>query len=55
MGIFNPVMRELPTTMYQFTSPFIIDDSATRETFGLEPTPWNELLSTTLDFYRVRS
>jgi nucleoside-diphosphate-sugar epimerase len=53
MGIFNPLMRELPKTMYQFTSPFIIDDSATRETFGLEPTPWNELLLTTLDSYRV--
>jgi nucleoside-diphosphate-sugar epimerase len=52
LGIFNPLMRELPTTMYQFTSPFVIDDSATRETFGLEPTPWNEMLLTTLDSYR---
>jgi nucleoside-diphosphate-sugar epimerase len=55
IGIFNAQMRELPKTMYQFTSPFIIDDSATREAFGLEPTLWNELLSTTLDSYRVRS
>jgi nucleoside-diphosphate-sugar epimerase len=55
IGIFNAQMRELPTTMYQFTSPFIIDDSATREAFGLEPTLWNELLSTTLDSYRVRA
>jgi len=52
LGIFNPLMRELPKTMYQFTSPFIIDDSATRNAFGLEPTPWNEMLLTTLDSYR---
>lgn len=55
LGIFNPLMRELPKTMYQFTSPFIIDDSATRDTFGLVPTPWNELLLTTLDSYRASS
>jgi nucleoside-diphosphate-sugar epimerase len=55
LGIFNPLMRELPKTMYQFTSPFIIDDSATRETFGLEPTPWAEMLQATLDSYRVNT
>lgn len=52
MEIFSPLVRELPKTMYQFTAPFIIDDSATRAELGCQPTPWNEVLSRTIDFYR---
>jgi nucleoside-diphosphate-sugar epimerase len=48
VGLFSPMARELPTTMYQFTAPFIIDDEATRLKLGLEPTPWTEVLSATL-------
>ena len=48
VGVFNPVVRELPTTLYQFSEPFVIDDTETRSTFGLEPTPWFEALSTTV-------
>jgi nucleoside-diphosphate-sugar epimerase len=38
-GVASPLIRELRTTRYQFTSPFVIDSSATTETLGLEPTP----------------
>ncbi len=48
LGLFNATVRELPTTMYQFTAPFIIDDSATRLALGLAPTPWPEVLAGTL-------
>jgi len=48
IGLFSPMVRELPTTLYQFTAPFIIDDSATRLKLGLEPTPWADVLSATL-------
>jgi nucleoside-diphosphate-sugar epimerase len=51
LGLFNVDVRELPKTLYQFQVPFIIDDSETRNTFGLEPTPWNEVLSSTIAFY----
>jgi nucleoside-diphosphate-sugar epimerase len=51
MGLFNPLMRELPKTMYQFTAPFVIDDTATRTELGLEPTPWPEVLRATAAFY----
>jgi nucleoside-diphosphate-sugar epimerase len=47
-GLFNTDMRELPKTLYQFTSPFVIDDSETRATFGLEPTPWDDVLRATV-------
>ena len=43
-GLFSPQVKELRTTRYQFTSPFVIDGSATTEAFGLEPTPLDEAL-----------
>jgi nucleoside-diphosphate-sugar epimerase len=44
-GLFSPMMRELPHTMYQFERPFVIDDAETRELLGLEPTPWSEVMA----------
>jgi nucleoside-diphosphate-sugar epimerase len=43
-GIFSPMIKELRTTRYQFTSPFVIDSSATTKEFGLEPTPMDAAL-----------
>jgi nucleoside-diphosphate-sugar epimerase len=44
LGLFSPMIKELRTTRYQFTSPFVIDSSATTEAFGLEPTPMDVAL-----------
>ena len=44
VGLFSPLVKELRTTRYQFTRPFVIDSSATTEMFGLEPTPTDEAL-----------
>jgi len=43
-GVFVPIIKELRTTRYQFTSPFVIDSSATTTAFGLEPTPMDAAL-----------
>lgn len=48
VGLFNREVRELPTTLYQFSAPFIIDDLETRSVFGIEPTPWREVLAATI-------
>ena len=40
---FVPILRELRETLYQFTSPYVMDSSAITEAFGLEPTPWDEV------------
>jgi nucleoside-diphosphate-sugar epimerase len=53
LGVVSPLMRELPTTMYQFTAPFVIDDLETRATFGLEPTAWHEVLEDTIRSFRT--
>jgi hypothetical protein len=38
------MVRELRTTRYQFTHPFVIDSSETERTFGLTPTPLDTAL-----------
>ncbi len=43
-GLFSPTVRELRITRYQFTRPFVVDSSATTQTFGLEPVPMDEAL-----------
>jgi nucleoside-diphosphate-sugar epimerase len=43
-GLFSPIIKELRTTRYQFTKPFVIDSSATTEMFGLRPAPMDDAL-----------
>jgi nucleoside-diphosphate-sugar epimerase len=51
MGLVNPTVRELKETLYQFERPFVMDSSAAQQTFGLAPTPWDEVLAATLRSY----
>jgi hypothetical protein len=41
-------MRELLKTLYQFQSPFVMEDGESREVLGIEPTSWDLILSNTL-------
>jgi nucleoside-diphosphate-sugar epimerase len=43
-GLFVPMIKELRTTRYQFTTPFVLDSSATTEMFGLQPIALDEAL-----------
>jgi nucleoside-diphosphate-sugar epimerase len=43
-GLFSPLVKELRTTRYQFTRPFVVDSTATTETFGLQPVSMDEAL-----------
>lgn len=47
-----PVVRELDETAYQFELPFVLDSTAATETFGLEPTPWDQALAETVSWLR---
>jgi nucleoside-diphosphate-sugar epimerase len=48
MGLVWPLMRELRETEYQFRDDFIMDSSAAQATFGLKPTPWEEIVEVTV-------
>ena len=53
LGLVNPVMREIAEVAYQFERPFVLDSSAAQETFGLAPTPWQDVLAALVAAYRV--
>jgi nucleoside-diphosphate-sugar epimerase len=49
MGLLWPLMRELRETEYQFRDDFVMDSSAAQVTFGLKPTPWEEIVAVTVN------
>ncbi|MGN8050903.1 NAD-dependent epimerase/dehydratase family protein [Curtobacterium sp. 22159] len=48
MGLVSPMMREIGQMTYQWTAPYVIDDSESRAHFGIEPTPWDEVCRRTV-------
>ncbi|HEU5475244.1 MAG TPA: NAD-dependent epimerase/dehydratase family protein [Actinophytocola sp.] len=44
MGLFSPMMRELRTTRYQFTAPYVLDSSAAQRTFDIAPSDLDVIL-----------
>jgi nucleoside-diphosphate-sugar epimerase len=55
IGLFKPEMREYLHTLYQFTEPWIVDDSRFRAAFGDLTTPLDEALAATLGWYADRA
>ena len=43
LGSVVPFVRELRDLRYQWTRPYVLDDTASRAHFGIEPTPWDEV------------
>ncbi|MBC7631889.1 NAD-dependent epimerase/dehydratase family protein [Aeromicrobium sp.] len=43
LALVVPMMRELNQLSYQWTAPYVLDDSAARTHFDMEPTPWQEV------------
>lgn len=53
LGLVVPFLRELPEVMHQHTRPWHLDSSDARSTFGLAPTPWEQILAAHLAQYRT--
>lgn len=51
LGVVSPLMRELRETKYQFSEDFVMDSTAARQAFGLDPTPWDSVLTALLGSY----
>jgi nucleoside-diphosphate-sugar epimerase len=52
-GVFNPLLRELSETLYQFERPFVSDASKFQRAFGpFEPTPHPEAVARTVAWFR---
>ena len=52
LGLFNRNVGELLHTYYQFNAPFIVDDTAFRHAFGGHTTHWDDIVASTVDWYR---
>ena len=55
LGLVKPEMREYLHTLYQFTAPWVVDDSKFRAAFGDLATPLDDALATTLAWYADRA
>lgn len=54
LGVFNPMMRELPEMMFQSEQPFVVDHGKFERAFGASTTPHPEAIRRTLDWYRQK-
>jgi nucleoside-diphosphate-sugar epimerase len=52
-GLFSPAIKEFREVSYQFQHPFVLDSTLTRQTFGLEPTPLDEVIRTIVSEQRA--
>ncbi len=48
VGIAVPMMREVVDVRHQFDQEFVIDATATTETFGIAATPWDDVVRATV-------
>lgn len=54
-GLVAPAVREGNELMYEFTAPFVVDDSAFRTTFGGTTTPLEQAVAASLEARRAFS
>jgi nucleoside-diphosphate-sugar epimerase len=54
LGVLNAEVRELQAIRYQFTKPFVVDDSKFIDAFGVSPTSLDEAIRNTLSWHRKR-
>jgi nucleoside-diphosphate-sugar epimerase len=52
IGLVKPELKELRHTLYQFTEPWVVDDTKFRTTFGDISTPLGSAIESTLHWYR---
>jgi nucleoside-diphosphate-sugar epimerase len=55
LGLFNPMMRELPEMSYQFDEPFVLDTTKYKSTFGTAGTPLATAIRATVAWYQSRN
>jgi nucleoside-diphosphate-sugar epimerase len=54
MGLFNPIVRELPEMLYEFKEPWVVDGAKFTDAFGMEATPLKDSISETVAWWQSR-
>ena len=52
LGIFIPVMKEMPEMIYQYDRDYFFDSSEFTARFGIKATPYEEGIKITCQAYR---
>jgi len=52
LGLFDPLMRELKETLYQWETPYLVDHSKFATAFGAQPTPHHTAVHETVAWFR---
>jgi nucleoside-diphosphate-sugar epimerase len=52
LGLFNPLLREMPEMLYEWQKPFVMDDRKIRKAFGVAPTPMRQAVHETVLWFR---
>jgi nucleoside-diphosphate-sugar epimerase len=52
-GVALPFMREVVDVRHQFDQPYVIDATATTDTFGLTATPWDDVVAASVAVVRT--
>jgi nucleoside-diphosphate-sugar epimerase len=52
-GLFSPAIRETVEMMYEFEQPFIVNAERFEQTFGMQATPIDDALATTIAWYQT--
>ncbi|NED94663.1 NAD-dependent epimerase/dehydratase family protein [Phytoactinopolyspora alkaliphila] len=55
LSTFSPLLREVRGVLYQWEAPFEIDATATTATFGLEHTPWDDVMRVTAAYWQSQA
>lgn len=53
LGLFIPVMKEMPEMMYQYDRDYFLDSSKFTRRFGISATPYEEGIKATCSSYRI--
>ena len=53
LGVFVPVLREMPEMLYEWNQPFIMNSQKFETAFGMQPTPLREAVRETVAWCRA--
>jgi nucleoside-diphosphate-sugar epimerase len=53
LALFNPTLRAVAEQLYQSERPWVVDHAKFAATFGAHPTPHQEAIARTVDWYRT--
>jgi len=55
LALFDKRLKELPEMLYQFERDFVMDSRRFQQAFSLSPTPLDDSIRATLDWYRAEA